>query len=111
VSWSKRFEEPVELLDGRKLKTFTEAMTWPAKEILAMDHIGKSAVIASPRGRHTMANDEQLNPNDVPVPTEKKKIVKTGGKDIAEAKTAEIAEDVAGRLNSEEAQREEDRWA
>jgi gamma-glutamyl phosphate reductase len=52
-----------------------------------------------------------LKPNDFPVHTEKKKIVKTDGKDIAEAKTPKIAEDVADRLNSEEAQREEDRWA
>ena len=58
-----------------------------------------------------MANDEQLKPNDFPVHTEKKKIVKTDGKDIAEAQTTKIAEDVADRLNSEEAQREEDRWA
>jgi hypothetical protein len=56
-----------------------------------------------------MADNEHLKPNDFPVHTEK--IVKTDGKDIAEAKTAEIAEDVADRLNSEEAQREEDRWA
>ena len=58
-----------------------------------------------------MADNEQLKPYDFPVPTEKKKIVKTDGEDIAEAKTTEIAEDVADRLNSEEAQREEDRWA
>jgi hypothetical protein len=58
-----------------------------------------------------MADQEQLKPNDFPVHTEKKKIVKTDGNDIAEAKTTEIAEDIAGRLNSEEAQREEDRWA
>jgi hypothetical protein len=58
-----------------------------------------------------MADNEQLKPNDFPVHTEKKKIVKSDGKDIAEAKTTELAEDVAGRLNSEEAQREEDRWA
>jgi hypothetical protein len=58
-----------------------------------------------------MANNEQLKPNDFPVHTEKKKIVKSDGEDIAEAKTTELAEDVAGRLNSEEAQREEDRWA
>ena len=42
---------------------------------------------------------------------DKKKIVKTDGKEIAEATTLENAEDIAGRLNSEEAQREEDRWA
>ena len=58
-----------------------------------------------------MADNEQLKPNDFPVHTEKKKIVKTDGEDIAEAKTTQIAEDVADRLNSEEAQREEDRWA
>jgi hypothetical protein len=58
-----------------------------------------------------MADNEQLKPNDFPVHAEKKKIVKSDGKDIAEAKTTELAEDVAGRLNSEEAQREEDRWA
>ena len=43
--------------------------------------------------------------------TERKKIVKTDGKEVAEGKTTKIAEDVADRLNSEEAQREEDRWA
>jgi hypothetical protein len=58
-----------------------------------------------------MGNDEQLKPNDFPVHTEKKRIVKTDGKEIAEAKTTKIAEDVADRLNSEEARREEDRWA
>jgi hypothetical protein len=36
---------------------------------------------------------------------------KTDGKEIATARTPDIAEEVAGRLNSEEAQREEDRWA
>lgn len=58
-----------------------------------------------------MADDETLKPNDFPVHAEKKKIVKTDGNEIAEANTPNMAEDVAGRLNSEEAQREEDRWA
>ena len=58
-----------------------------------------------------MADNDQLKPNDFPVHVQKKKIVRTDGKDIAEATTPEIAEDSAGRLNSEEAQREEDRWA
>jgi hypothetical protein len=58
-----------------------------------------------------MANNDHLKPNDFPVHADKKKIVKTDGKDIAEATTPENAEDIAGRLNSEEAQREEDRWA
>jgi hypothetical protein len=67
--------------------------------------------LSSQPGRRAMVDQEQLKPNDFPVHTEKKKIVKTDGNDIAEAKTTEIAEDIADRLNSEEAQREEDRWA
>jgi gamma-glutamyl phosphate reductase len=43
--------------------------------------------------------------------TEQKKIVKSDGKDIAEASTPKIAEEVAERLNAEEDRREEDRWA
>ena len=34
-----------------------------------------------------MADNDQLKPNDFPVHVEKKKIVKTDGKDIAEAAT------------------------
>jgi hypothetical protein len=58
-----------------------------------------------------MADKEQLKPDDFPVHTESKKIVKPDGKDIAEARTSKIAEEVAERLNSEEHLREEDRWA
>jgi hypothetical protein len=38
VSWSRRFEEPIELPDGRKLKTLREAMAWLAKEIPKSEH-------------------------------------------------------------------------
>ena len=58
-----------------------------------------------------MADHDELKPNDFPVHTEQKKIVKTDGKEVAQAETPEIAEDIANRLNSEEAEREEDRWA
>ena len=58
-----------------------------------------------------MADKEQLKPDDFPVHTESKTIVKPDGEDIAEAGTAKIAEDVAERLNAEEDRREQDRWA
>ena len=58
-----------------------------------------------------MADKEQLKPDDFPVHTEQKKIVKPDGTDIAEASTPKIAEEVAERLNAEEDRREEDRWA
>jgi hypothetical protein len=38
VSWSRRFEEPIELPDGRKPKTLAEAMAWLAKEIPKSEH-------------------------------------------------------------------------
>ena len=33
MSWSLKFDDPVALPDGRRLKTLAEAMAWLAKEI------------------------------------------------------------------------------
>ena len=38
MSWSRRFNEPIELPDGRKLKTLAEAIAWLAKEIPKSEH-------------------------------------------------------------------------
>ena len=38
VSQSRRFEEPIVLPDGRKLRTLAEAMAWLAKEIPKSEH-------------------------------------------------------------------------
>jgi hypothetical protein len=38
VFWSRRFEKPIELPDGRKLKTLAEAINWLAKEIPKSEH-------------------------------------------------------------------------
>jgi hypothetical protein len=58
-----------------------------------------------------MAGDERLKPEDFPVHTNQKQIVKNDGRAIAEARTKKTAEDVAERLNAEEGRREEDRWS
>jgi hypothetical protein len=58
-----------------------------------------------------MAEDEKLKPDDFPVRTEEKKIVKNDGKTIADASDKKVAEDVAERLNAEEDVREQDRWS
>ncbi|MEA2819522.1 MAG: hypothetical protein QOJ86_1526, partial [Bradyrhizobium sp.] len=42
-----------------------------------------------------MADKEQLKPDDFPLHTESKKIVKPDGKDIADARSPKIAEEVA----------------
>jgi hypothetical protein len=58
-----------------------------------------------------MADDEPLKPENFPVHTNQKQIVKNDGTTIAEARTKKTAEDVAERLNAEEGRREEDRWS
>ena len=58
-----------------------------------------------------MAHDEKLKPEDFPVHTKEKKIVKNDGKTIADASDKKVAEDVAERLNADEDLREQDRWS
>jgi hypothetical protein len=55
--------------------------------------------IPAKQGRCAMADDEPLKPDDFPVHTNQKQIVKDDGKTIAEARTKKTAEDVAERLN------------
>jgi hypothetical protein len=38
MSWSNRFDEPIELPDGRKLRTLKEAIAWLAKDIPKSEH-------------------------------------------------------------------------
>ena len=58
-----------------------------------------------------MPKDEALKPDDFPVHTEAKKIVKSDGKAIAEALDEKTAKEVAERLNADEQSRQEDRWS
>ena len=56
-------------------------------------------------------DDKPLEPDDFPVRTERKKILKSDGETIAEARDEKTADEVAERLNAEEQIREEDRWS
>jgi hypothetical protein len=38
MSWSRRFDEPINLPDGRKLRTLKEAIAFLAKEIPKSEH-------------------------------------------------------------------------
>jgi len=71
----------------------------------------KIAICPGAQEKCAMADDEPLKPEDFPVHTNQKQIVKNDGKTIAEARTKKTAEDVAERLNAEEDRREEDRWS
>ena len=38
MPWSRRFDEPIELPNGRKLRTLKEAIAWLAKDIPKSEH-------------------------------------------------------------------------
>lgn len=57
------------------------------------------------------AAKKPLKPDDFPVHTEREKVKKQDGGPIAEADDPAVAEDVAERLNDDEARREEDNWS
>ncbi|MCA6111083.1 hypothetical protein [Bradyrhizobium cenepequi] len=52
-----------------------------------------------------------LKPKDFPVSAEGKKIKKQDGTPIATTEDSPIADEVAERLNEDEARREQDRWS
>jgi hypothetical protein len=56
-------------------------------------------------------SNEPLKPADFPVTTEGKKIKTQDGKPVANTEDADLAADVAERLNDDEARREEDKWS
>jgi hypothetical protein len=47
MSWSRRFDDPIELPDGRKLRTLKEAIAWLAKEIPKSEHAMKQVQAAA----------------------------------------------------------------
>jgi len=67
VSWARRFEEPVELPDGRKLRTLAEAMAWLAKEIPKsekMEKVQTAAHLVTRAAEHSgRANDLRADGN------------------------------------------------
>jgi accessory colonization factor AcfC len=57
------------------------------------------------------APKKPLKPDDFPINADGTKIKKQDGTTIANTEEATVAEDVADRLNADEAQREEDKWS
>jgi hypothetical protein len=47
MTWSRRFDEPIELPDGRKLRTLKDAIAWLAKEIPPAEHTMKKVQAAA----------------------------------------------------------------
>jgi hypothetical protein len=62
------FEEPIELPDGRKLKTIAEAMGWLAKEIPKSEHkmhkVQTAAYCVTRTAEHGGSDDLRPDGND-----------------------------------------------
>jgi hypothetical protein len=58
-----------------------------------------------------MSNDKPLKPDDLPVEVEGDELMTADGMPIAKAKTLDIAEDIADRLNEDDYRKEQDRWS
>jgi len=56
-------------------------------------------------------DDEALAPDDFPIEAERTALKTQDGETIAEAKTKQIAENIAQRLNEQADREEEDRWS
>lgn len=56
-------------------------------------------------------SNKPLEPDDFPVEADGDKIKKQNGTPLADTGDATIAEDIAERLNEDEARREEDKWS
>lgn len=53
----------------------------------------------------------RLQPKDFPVRDEDEKIVTADGHEVVKADDAKMAEEISKRLDTDEAAKEEDRWA
>ena len=58
-----------------------------------------------------MPEKKPLSPEDFPIGTRDRKLITDTGKDIADATSPPIAEELAERLNEDAARKEEDRWS
>jgi len=58
-----------------------------------------------------MAKDQNLKPDDFPIEAHDEKLATSDGKPVATAETPKVAEEIAGRLNEQAEQAEQDRWS
>ena len=58
-----------------------------------------------------MSQKKPLKPKDFPISIDKNKLVTDDGKEIADATSPPVAEDIAERLNEDAERKEQDRWA
>jgi hypothetical protein len=73
----------------------------------AVEKVGNSAATV----RKELTNAKLLKSNDFPLNARGTEITKQDGTHLAETADPATAQDIAGRLNAEDAQREQDKWS
>ncbi|WP_347337434.1 DUF3606 domain-containing protein [Bradyrhizobium jicamae] len=119
VSGTKRTtpdRSKIEVQDPKQVKYWTKALGVSKSDLFsAIDKVGNAAASVRKelqrRGHPMPDNDKPLKPEDFPINAEGRKIKKQDGTPIAETADPAVAEDVADRLNEDEARREEDKWS
>ena len=106
----------IEVHNPKHVKYWTKALGVSKSDLFeAIDKVGNAAATVRKelqRKGHAMPDDDKpLKPEDFPLNAEGKKINKQDGTPIAETADPSVAEDVADRLNEDEARREEDKWS
>jgi uncharacterized protein DUF3606 len=94
--------------NATELKYWSKALGAPEEDILgAIEKVGNSAAAV----RKELSTAKQLKSNDFPLSADGKAVKTQDGSRVAETTDPVVAEDIADRLNADEAQREEDKWS
>jgi hypothetical protein len=101
----------IDVEDADQIKRWTKALKVSRDDLLrAIEKVGNAAAAVKKELR-TTAVDKPLQPDDFPVQAAGNEIVARDGTPIAATTDTSVATDIADRLNSDEARREEDKWS
>jgi uncharacterized protein DUF3606 len=101
----------IDVSDANQLKRWCKTLNVSKEDLLrAVETVGNAAA-AVRKELETRPERKPLKPDDFPVDAQGTAVVAQDGRPIAETSSPVVAEDVAGRLNNDEARREEDKWS
>jgi hypothetical protein len=104
----------IDVEDAKQLKYWTKSLGVSKEDLLeAVDKVGNAAAAVRKelQGKGLAMDDKPLKPEDFPVAAEGKQVKKQDGTPIALTPDPAVAEDIAERLNEDDARREEDKWS
>lgn len=101
----------IDVDDANQIKRWTKALKVSREDLLrAIEKVGNAAAAVRKELRTTAAG-KPLQPDDFPVQAAGNEVMAQDGTAIAATPDPAVASDIADRLNSDEARREEDKWS